>query len=134
MIIQFYEKPGCINNTRQKLLLESYGHTVIAHSILSEQWTKDKLRPFFGALPVHKWFNMAAPEIKSGEIEPTNFNESTALTAMLSNHLLIRRPLIEADSRFVCGFENELINELLNNKDVSHLQNCPNISHSKSCD
>ena len=60
MIIQFYEKPGCINNTRQKLLLESYGHTVIAHSILSEQWTNDKLRPFFGALPVHKWFNMAA--------------------------------------------------------------------------
>ncbi len=134
MIIQFYEKPGCINNTRQKLLLESCGHTVFAHSILTEEWTNDKLRPYFGSLPVNQWFNIAAPGIKSGEIDPTKFNEITAIEAMLTNHLLIRRPLIEANGRFVCGFDNELLNELLNHKDVSHLQTCPNISHSKSCD
>ena len=42
---------------------------------------------------------------------------------MMADHLLIRRPLIEAYGQFVCGFDNELVNELLNNKDVSHLQN-----------
>jgi nitrogenase-associated protein len=134
MIVEFYEKPGCINNTRQKALLESYGHIVNAHSLLSEPWTKSKLRLFFGEMPVKDWFNKAAPRIKGGEVNPMDFNEDTALKAMLADPLLIRRPLIEVEGQFVCGFDNEVITELLVNADVSHLQGCPNISGNNSCD
>ena len=34
--ITFYEKPGCINNTRQKKLLEAAGHQVVAKNLLTE--------------------------------------------------------------------------------------------------
>lgn len=31
----FYEKPGCINNTKQKARLLAAGHEVQAHNLLS---------------------------------------------------------------------------------------------------
>jgi nitrogenase-associated protein len=134
MIIHFYEKPGCINNARQKSMLESNGHTVIAHSILSEQWNFENLRVYFGSLPVNQWFNMAAPEVKTGAVNPYDFTETAALEAMMADHLLIRRPLIEVNGEYICGFDNELVNQLFNNKDVSHLLTCPSLSNNKSCD
>jgi nitrogenase-associated protein len=128
--IDFYEKPGCINNTKQKKMLEMYGHKVTAFSILTQRWTKESLRPFFGSTPVEEWFNTAAPRIKSGEVNPNIYNEDSALTAMLEDPLLIRRPLIKTGDSFVSGFKNDLVNELLKHADVSDLQNCPNISNS----
>ena len=56
----FYEKPGCGNNTKQKVWLAASGHTVLAKNLLTEKWTAERLRPFFGDLPVAQWFNPAA--------------------------------------------------------------------------
>ena len=134
MIIQFYEKPGCVNNTKQKKMLEDNGHTVIAHSLLTHPWTKSTLRLFFGDLPVVDWFNKAAPRIKSGEVYPESYDEETALIAMLADPLLIRRPLIDAKGQLACGFDNALVTELLDNANVSHLQSCPNLNTGKNCD
>ena len=66
----FYEKPGCKNNTKQKTLLKAAGHQLEAHNLLTEPWTKDNLRLFFGDRPVAEWFNKAAPKVKSGEVVP----------------------------------------------------------------
>lgn len=129
MEIHFYEKPGCINNTKQKILLEENGHTVIAHSLLTTQWTPELLRSFFGVTPVSQWFNMAAPRIKSGEISPDDFDADTAIDAMLEEPLLIRRPLIEANGERACGFDNKLIHKLIApDTSVANLQSCPNTS------
>jgi len=134
MEIQFYEKPGCVNNTRQKLMLTAEGHNVIAHSLLTETWTAESLRNFFGNMVVSDWFNNSAPRIKSGEVVPSNFDETSAIQAMLNDPLLIRRPLIAVAGHFVCGFDNELVKQLLNNADASHLKSCPNLATDKSCD
>ena len=53
----FYEKPGCINNAKQKALLWAAGHEVIAYNLLKTPWTVASLRPFFGDRPVTEWFN-----------------------------------------------------------------------------
>ncbi|PJC70634.1 MAG: arsenate reductase family protein, partial [Zetaproteobacteria bacterium CG_4_8_14_3_um_filter_59_5] len=47
-LITFYEKPGCINNTRQKKLLKQAGHRLVEMNLLSEPWTAAGLRPYFG--------------------------------------------------------------------------------------
>lgn len=134
MEVHFYEKPGCINNTKQKQLLENMGHIVVAHSILTTAWTEKKLQNYFNNLEVKDWFNMSAPQIKNGKLNPTTFNETTALEVMLANPLLIRRPLIAANGKFACGFDNKLVESLLVNIDLSHLQKCPNISSENSCE
>lgn len=129
MNIKFYEKPGCTNNTKQKLLLQSCGHEVNACSLLTEHWTADTLRPFFSNMPVAEWFNRAAPRIKSGELNPADFDEEAALEVMIADPLLIRRPLIEVENAFICGFDNEIVRTLIQQQDVSQLQSCPNLSN-----
>ena len=108
--VHFYEKPGCANNQRQKQWLRTAGHALIVHNLMTEAWTAERLRRFFGTLPVIDWFNRAAPSIKSGKIQPYLVAESAALALMLADPLLIRRPLMEADSGYRCGFDTEAIN------------------------
>lgn len=104
-IIVFYEKLGCANNSRQKLLLKNAGHEIIAKNLLDKPWTTDRLLMFFGALPVSEWFNRAAPRVKSGEIVPENIAAIDALALMLADPLLIRRPLMECDGKYIAGFD-----------------------------
>ncbi|MBW8327789.1 MAG: hypothetical protein K0M48_01075 [Thiobacillus sp.] len=103
--VVFYEKPGCANNTRQKTLLAAAGHSVWARNLLAEVWTPERLRPFFGDLPVAQWFNPSAPRIKSGEIDPARLGEDEALLEMEKDPLLIRRPLMESEGRRCVGFD-----------------------------
>jgi len=112
-IVLFYEKPGCGTNARQKRMLEAAGHTVIAISLLAEPWTEARLLSFFGDLLVASWFNPAAPRVKSGEIDPQTIDGAVALTHMLEDHLLIRRPLVEANGQRCAGFDREPVTSLL---------------------
>jgi nitrogenase-associated protein len=105
----FFEKPGCIGNTKQKRLLLDAGHTVEPRNLLAEPWTPLSLRPFFGSRPVAEWFNKSAPAVKSGEIDPTAFDEAGALEALISSPLLIRRPLMQVGERREVGFEPDLV-------------------------
>jgi nitrogenase-associated protein len=105
----FYEKPGCANNTRQKALLKASGHDVEARSLLTEAWTPELLRAFFGARPVAEWFNRAAPRVKSGEVQPETQTADSAIQLMLAEPLLIRRPLIQVGERREIGFETATI-------------------------
>jgi nitrogenase-associated protein len=107
--VVFYEKPGCANNTRQKVLLAAAGHTVLAKSLLTEKWDAPRLREFFGTLPVAAWFNPSAPRIKSGEVQPDALDESAALEWMLADPLLIRRPLMDVDGQRRVGFDQDAV-------------------------
>jgi len=103
--IIFYEKPGCANNARQKKLLVAASHVLIARNLLSEAWTADTLRAFFGELSVSEWFNRAAPRVKSGDVVPERLDAAAALALMLADPLLIRRPLMECEGRRMAGFD-----------------------------
>ena len=133
----FYEKPGCGNNARQKLLLINAGHEVIARDLLAEPWTATRLREFFGALPVVDWFNRAAPQLKSGEVDPAHVEADAALAMMLDNPLLIRRPLIETEDWKLAGFDAAAIESHLgvigNRDEPSSLEACPRTHSQTPC-
>lgn len=105
----FYEKPGCKGGTKQKTLLTAAGHEVVAYNLLTEPWTIERLRSFFGDRPVVEWFNRTARRVQSGEIVPEQIDADTALLQMLKDPLLIRRPLIEVGDRREVGFDVQLI-------------------------
>jgi nitrogenase-associated protein len=109
----FYEKPGCKNNTKQKTLLTAAGHEVRAYNVLTEPWTIERLRSFFGDRPVIEWFNKAAPRVQSGEVVPESVDAETALVMMLTDPLLIRRPLMESGDRREIGFDVEKVDAWL---------------------
>ena len=124
----FYEKPGCINNAKQKALLWAAGHDVTAYNLLKTPWTVVSLRPFFGNLPVTEWFNKTAPLIKSGEVVPENLDEATALELMIQYPLLIRRPLIQVGDVCRVGFDRDKIDAwigLASPKIIEDFESCP---------
>ncbi|MDI1310397.1 MAG: hypothetical protein PSV17_13340 [Methylotenera sp.] len=134
-VVVFYEKPGCANNTKQKLMLAAAGHTVWAKNLLTEAWTAERLLTFFGARPVSEWFNRAAPKVKSGEVIPEQIHADRALEMMLAEPILIRRPLIEADGRFEVGFEIDLVNSWLGLSKLTadNLEVCKKQPAQKAC-
>lgn len=123
----FYEKPGCINNTRQKKLLLKAGHQLDERNLLTEPWTAARLLAFFNDLPVNAWFNQSAPAVKSGEVDPEVLTAEQAIHCMLADPLLIRRPLMEIGDRKLVGFEPEQVEDLLNPGSVidNGLEICP---------
>ncbi len=108
-VISFFEKPGCANNTRQKRILATAGHVVVAQNLLAEAWTAERLQSFFVGRPVAEWFNRAAPRVKSGEVVPEVLAPDEAIALMLADPLLIRRPLMEVDGRRMAGFDQDLV-------------------------
>ena len=126
--VLFFEKPGCINNTRQKVLLAAAGHTVQAKSLLCEKWTAGRLRAFFGDLPVAEWFNPSSPRVYGGEITPASLDEADALRLMLADPLLIRRPLMEVDGQRRVGFDPDAVDRwigLVSKAPREDLETCP---------
>jgi len=131
--ILFFEKPGCINNTRQKALLASAGHLVVARNLLTEPWTAERLRSFFGELPVAKWFNPSAPAIKEGHVVPEELDEAGALQRMLADPLLIRRPLMQVGDERMAGFDSTKVDAWIGLSELpgSGIEACPR-SHAAS--
>jgi len=110
--VLFYEKPGCVNNTRQKALLVAAGHVVETRNLLTEPWTTEVLRRFFGSRPVTEWFNRSAPAVTAGRVVPEQMDGTQALELMVQDPLLIRRPLLEVEGRRSVGFEAVDIKDL----------------------
>ncbi|TBU98800.1 ArsC/Spx/MgsR family protein [Stutzerimonas kirkiae] len=116
--IVFYEKPGCATNGLQKRLLRAAGLQLEVRDLLSEPWSRERLRPFFGERPVAEWFNLSAPAIKHGEVAPHTLDSEQALALMLAQPLLIRRPLLQYGEQRMVGFDPHELSRLLPGQDA----------------
>ena len=103
--IKFYTKLGCLTSVKQIELLKQSGHEVETLDLLAHPWSPEELVSYFGDMPVKAWFNPNSPRVKSGEINPNAYNAESALSLMLEDHLLIRRPLMESGGSRLCGFD-----------------------------
>jgi len=112
-LVVFYEKPFCAANAKQKQILRQSGCTLIERNLLEHGLDKEMLRSFMGEKRVEEWFNPAAPAIKNGEIIPNTLDEGEAMALLLSNPILIRRPLMIIGTERVCGFDADKVSEML---------------------
>jgi nitrogenase-associated protein len=112
-IILFYEKPGCVTNTKQKAMLRRAGCMVIERNLLDHGMNQDELLAFLKPLHVSQWFNPNAPKIKDGTINPNRISEAAAIKLLMLEPLLIRRPLIVALGRKLCGFDANKLESIL---------------------
>ena len=108
-IVIFYEKPGCATNAKQKRLLQSAGCVVIERNLLEHGMSLEELSEFFEHLPVVQWFNPNAPKIKNGEIDPAQLSAPAALNLLMTEPILIRRPLMVMGGLKLCGFDQQKV-------------------------
>lgn len=125
--VWFFEKPGCINNTRQKQLLKQAGHQLQVINLLGYEWTAGRLKPFFKGMPVEEWFNPSAPAIKAGEVNPATLGQDQALALMMKDPLLIRRPLMQVGEEYRAGFDIDAVNRWIGlaSQPSLDLETCP---------
>ncbi len=132
--IQFFEKPGCINGEKQKRILTEAGNSLECVNLLEHQWNRDELTPFFREKDPTLIMNHTAPAIKKGEIVPANLDYEEAVTLMIENPILIKRPLIRVDGMSIQGFMDERLTPYLGSWDgKDDVVTCPNLL-SISCD
>ncbi len=112
-LVVFYEKPFCAANAKQKQILRSSGCTLIERNLLEHGLDAESLRSFMGDKKVVDWFNPAAPAIKNGEIFPETLDEASAMELLMSNPILIRRPLMVIGTEKLCGFDEKKVSEIL---------------------
>jgi nitrogenase-associated protein len=133
--VVFYEKPGCLTNAGQKALLADCGCELTVRNLLTEPWTEVSLYEFLRALPVAQWFNPAAPRIKSGEIDPAAQDTGSAMTLLLGDPLLIRRPLLDTGFGKTAGFDDSVILRRLGvcPESAARHQGCSNPGDAHGC-
>jgi len=112
-LVVFYEKPFCAANAKQKQILRSSGCTLIERNLLEHGLDAESLRSFMGDKKVVDWFNPAAPAIKNGEIFPETLDEASAMELLMSNPILIRRPLMVIGTEKLGGFDEKKVSEIL---------------------
>ena len=112
-LVIFYEKPFCAANAKQKQILRSSGCTLIERNLLEHGLDAQSLRSFMGDKAVSEWFNPAAPAIKNGEIFPNDLDEAKAMELLMSDPILIRRPLMIIGTEKLCGFDAVKVAEIL---------------------
>lgn len=112
-IVLFYEKPGCTTNAQQKKMLRAAGCMVVERNLLEHGMNVEELFAFLEPMPVAQWFNPNAPKIKKGEIDPTTVSEQAALTLLLMDPILIKRPLMVIAGKKMCGFDQKEVEKCL---------------------
>jgi len=144
--VVFYEKSGCINNSKQKQWLAAAGHRLVVIDLLRHPWTPESLRPFFGEKPVAQWFNRTAPAVKRGEVDPDRMEAEDALRLMVRDPLLVKRPLLESGGCKMSGFDVEAVRawigldagpgeeDAVRRLEQEDLNTCPMITRETSCD
>lgn len=132
--IIFFEKPGCINNEKQKKILKQAGNTLQCIDILTYQWTRDELLPFIAGKKPQNIMNTTAPAVKKGEVVPAHLTFSQAVGLMLKDPILIKRPLIKVDDLYIQGFDDPILDPYLGKWEGSEdVITCPNLK-TISCD
>lgn len=109
MIVEFWEKPGCMGNARQKALLATSGCEIVPRSLPDHPLTRQELSLFLEGLEVPDWFNRSARRIKDGEIDPDALSADSAWSLLLADPILVRRPLLKIGEDRHVGFDLDWI-------------------------
>ena len=72
-----------------------------------------KLLTYLESRPVSEWFNPNAPALKKKHLDPNAFTKEEALSLLFDDPILIRRPLLSVQGKRMCGFDKNVIEDIL---------------------
>ncbi|MCU7939655.1 MAG: nitrogenase-associated protein [gamma proteobacterium symbiont of Bathyaustriella thionipta] len=141
--IIFYEKTGCVGNQQQKHSLTAWlrdsnkdnDFCLEVRDLLNTHWTQTELLSFFSGKPIKQWFNQSEPKVKSGEININYLSQQQAIDLMLSDPILICRPLLQYNSLKQSGYVDGPVLAALGIflTPETDLQSCPMMDDEPDC-
>ena len=114
--------------------MRAAGHSLQCIDILSFDWDPDRLLAFVEGKEPVSIMNHTAPAVKNGDIVPAELSFDEAVMMMVSDPILIKRPLIEVDGQCIQGFLDPRLKYYLGDWDRNEdVVTCPNL-RTLSCD
>lgn len=121
-MIQFIEYPKCSTCKKAKKWLEEHQIEFQDRDITKETPTKEELRNYLkiSQYPIKKFFNTSGNLYKEFSLKEKldAMSEEEKLELLSQHGMLIKRPLVVADSFILVGFREKEWNELLCEKNM----------------
>lgn len=121
-MIQFIEYPKCSTCKKAKKWLEEHQIEFQDRDITKETPTKEELRNYLkiSQYPIKKFFNTSGNLYKEFSLKEKldTMSEEEKLELLSQHGMLIKRPLVVADSFILVGFREKEWNELLCEKNM----------------
>lgn len=121
-MIQFIEYPKCSTCKKAKKWLEEHQIEFQDRDITKETPTKEELRNYLkiSQYPIKKFFNTSGNLYKEFSLKEKldTMSEEEKLELLGQHGMLIKRPLVVADSFILVGFREKEWNELLCEKNM----------------
>ena len=109
MSILFVEYPACSTCKKAKNWLDTHQITYTDRHIKEQNPTKEELTLWYqkSGLPLKKFFNTSGLLYKSMELKDKlpNMTEDEQLTLLATDGMLVKRPIIVADTFILVGFK-----------------------------
>lgn len=109
MSVLFLEYPPCSTCKKAKTWLDSKGVEYTSRHIKEQNPTKDELSAWYqkSGLPLKKFFNTSGLLYKSMSLKDKlpSMSEDEQLALLATDGMLVKRPIIVADSFVLVGFK-----------------------------
>ena len=117
MTLQFYHYPKCSTCKKARAFLDQHGHEPKLTDLVAEPISLARLRDLHkrSGLPLAKFFNTAGESYRNGDFKTRikQLSETELLTALSKDGKLVKRPILDAGSFVLVGFDPKTYAEKL---------------------
>ncbi|BCJ86539.1 arsenate reductase family protein [Effusibacillus dendaii] len=115
--VQFIHYPKCSTCRNAKKYIESKGFQVQERHIVDEPLNKQELRDLIAksGLDIRKWFNTSGQKYRELGLKDKigSMSEDELITLLVSDGMLVKRPVIRYGDRVTVGFKQEAVDQVL---------------------
>lgn len=117
MKLHLYHYPKCSTCKKARTFLEQHGHKPTLTDLVAEPIPLDRLRDLYkrSGLPLARFFSTSGESYRNGDWKNRikQLSEAEQLTALSKDGKLVKRPILDAGSFVLVGFDAKAYAEKL---------------------
>jgi arsenate reductase (glutaredoxin) len=117
MTLHLYHYPKCSTCKKARTFLEEHGHQPTLSDLVAEPIALDRLKDLYkrSGLPLTRFFNTSGESYRNGDWKTRikQSSEAEQLTALSKDGKLVKRPILDAGSFVLVGFDPKAYTEKL---------------------
>jgi arsenate reductase len=111
MKLHLYHYPKCSTCKKARTFLDQAGHKYTHTDLVAEPIALDRLKGLYkrSGLPLSRFFNTSGESYRNGDFKTRikQLSEAEQLTALSKDGKLVKRPILDAGSFVLVGFDAE---------------------------
>ncbi|HET8934353.1 MAG TPA: Spx/MgsR family RNA polymerase-binding regulatory protein [Polyangiales bacterium] len=117
MKLHLYHYPNCSTCKKARKFLDQQGHKHALTDLVAEPIALDRLKDLYkrSGLPLSRFFNTSGESYRNGDFKTRikTMSEAEQLSALSKDGKLVKRPILDAGSFVLVGFDEKAYAEKL---------------------